>query len=104
MHYTEARLIARPLKRDESEGDNDEYEQLEVRRENKVAVCAIRNPPRNLMNGRTVGELDALIQELEADDSVRAVVFTGGVDGIFITHYDVSELSAIPGRKAPLSR
>ena len=78
-----------------------EYEQLEVRRENKVAVCAIRNPPRNLMNSRTVGELEALIQEIEADDSVRAVVFTGGVDGIFITHYDVSELSAIPGRKAP---
>jgi enoyl-CoA hydratase len=53
------------------------------------------------MNSRTVREIDALIQEVEADDSVRVVVFTGGVDGIFITHYDVSELSAIPGREAP---
>ncbi len=79
-----------------------EYEQIEVRKENKVAVCTICNPPRNLMNSRTVRELEAFIQELEADDSVRAVVFTGGVDGIFITHYDVSELSAIPGRRAPV--
>jgi len=79
-----------------------EYAQLEIRRENGVAVCSICNPPRNLMNNRTVREIDALIQEVEADDSVHVVVFTGGIDGIFITHYDVSELSTISGTKAPV--
>ncbi|MGA2286582.1 MAG: enoyl-CoA hydratase/isomerase family protein, partial [Dehalococcoidia bacterium] len=69
---------------------------------NGVAVCSICNPPRNLMNNRTVREIDALIQEVEADDSVHVVVFTGGIDGIFITHYDVSELSTISGTKAPV--
>ena len=69
-----------------------EYEQLRVRKANRVALCSIYNPPLNLMTDRMVEELDALIQELAADDSVRVVVFTGGVEGVFITHFDVSEL------------
>jgi enoyl-CoA hydratase len=78
-----------------------EYQQIIVRKANRVALCAINNPPRNLMTGRMTEELDALIQELEADDSVRVVVFTGGVEGIFITHFDVSELSLLSGMEMP---
>jgi len=69
-----------------------EYEQVKVSKTNKIALCSIYNPPANLMTSRMTQELDALIGELAADDSVRVVVFTGGVDGVFITHYDVSEL------------
>ncbi|MGD0766199.1 MAG: enoyl-CoA hydratase/isomerase family protein [Dehalococcoidia bacterium] len=76
-----------------------EYKQIEVERGKGVALCRIYNPPLNLMNSRMTAELDALIQELEADDGVRVVVFTSGVDGVFITHYDVSELSRLPGRE-----
>ncbi|MCJ7490877.1 MAG: enoyl-CoA hydratase/isomerase family protein [Dehalococcoidia bacterium] len=74
-----------------------EYEQIKVRIENKVALCSIHNPPLNLMTGRMVEELDALLQQLAADDSVRVVVFAGCVDGVFITHFDVSELVALSG-------
>ncbi len=78
-----------------------EYEQLDVRREGGVAICAIRNPPSNFMNNRTVREIDGFVQEAEADESARVVVFTGGIDGIFITHYDVSELSAVSSGEKP---
>jgi len=78
-----------------------EYEQLRVRIANRVALCSIYNPPMNLMTGRMTEELDTLIQELAADDSVRVVVFTGGVEGIFITHFDVSELVALSGMETP---
>lgn len=47
------------------------------------------------MDRETVPELDALTRELEADDSVRAVVFTGGVPGVFVRHYSVDELEAL---------
>jgi len=68
------------------------YKYFAVKREDRVAVCTINNPPRNLMNADMVAELLKLADELEADPEVRSVVFTGGVEGIFITHYDVSEL------------
>jgi enoyl-CoA hydratase len=40
-----------------------------------------------------VSELQALAEEAEADSEVRSLILTGGVEGIFITHYDVGELS-----------
>jgi enoyl-CoA hydratase len=78
-----------------------EYEQIEVFKANRVALCRIHNPPLNLMNARMTAELDALIQELAADDEVRVVVFTSSVDGVFITHYDVSELSLLSDGVTP---
>jgi enoyl-CoA hydratase len=41
-----------------------------------------------------VQELDQLTREVEARADDRVLVLTGGVDGIFITHYDVGELVA----------
>lgn len=71
------------------------YKYFAVKREDRVALCTINNPPMNFMNGAMITELIQLADELEADPEVRSVVFTGGVEGIFITHYDVSELSQI---------
>ena len=72
-----------------------DYEYLRITREGAVAVCTIVNPPQNLMNGRMVEEFLQLADEVEANAAVRALVLTGGVEGIFITHYDVSELAAV---------
>jgi enoyl-CoA hydratase/carnithine racemase len=72
-----------------------DYEFLKVTRDGPVAVCTIVNPPQNFMNARMVQEFLLLADEVEADDAVRVLVLTGGVEGIFITHYDVSELAAV---------
>lgn len=69
--------------------------QLKVRREGGVALCTITNPPEGYMDSRTVEELTTLTAELASDDEVRAVVFTGGLDGVFIRHYSVVELEAL---------
>src|SRR5512135_3332705 len=69
--------------------------QISVERRGAVAVCTITNPPRGYMDRETVPELDAVTKELEADDSVRAVVITGGVPGVFVRHYSVHELEAL---------
>jgi enoyl-CoA hydratase len=42
-----------------------------------------------------VPELSAALTELEADESVRAVVLAGGVPGYFIRHYSVRELEGL---------
>lgn len=69
--------------------------QLTVDRRGYVALVTITNPPHAYMDRETIPELDAVTKELEADDSVRAVVLAGGVRGYFIRHYSVVELSAL---------
>ena len=69
--------------------------QLAVRRDGAVAIVTITNPPLGYMDSGTVPELDAVTAELAADDSVRAVVITGGLPGVFIRHYSVVELEQL---------
>jgi enoyl-CoA hydratase len=69
--------------------------QVSVQRRDAVAVCTITNPPHGYMDRETVPELEAVTRELESDDSVRAVVITSGIPGVFVRHYSVHELEAL---------
>jgi enoyl-CoA hydratase len=71
------------------------FKYLRVRSEGPVLIASMDNPPRNLLNAAMVEELHALVDTLPDDESVRVLVLTGAADGIFITHYDVGELSSI---------
>ncbi len=68
---------------------------LQTRREGAVLIVTMVNPPRNLLNAPMVEELLALIDTLPDDHDTRVLVLTGGAEGIFITHYDVGELSTL---------
>ncbi len=72
-----------------------EYKYLQVRRDGGVVIATMVNPPRNLLNAAMVAELHALVDGLADDGDARVLVLTGGADGIFITHYDVGELSML---------
>jgi len=72
-----------------------EFKHINVRDEGRVRIATLVNPPRNLMNATMVQELHSVVDALEQDDAVRVLMLTGGADGIFITHYDVGELSQI---------
>ncbi|MHB8683714.1 MAG: enoyl-CoA hydratase/isomerase family protein [Dehalococcoidia bacterium] len=69
------------------------YTYLRTEREDATLVVTMINPPRNFLNAPMVAELTALAEEVERDESVRVLVLTGGIDGVFITHYDVGELA-----------
>jgi enoyl-CoA hydratase len=75
-----------------------ELRHLSIERDGGVVTCTLRNPPRNLMNAAMVRELDLVTRELEQDREARVLVLTGGVEGIFITHYDVGELVGVADR------
>lgn len=67
---------------------------LRTRRDGPVLVVTLTNPPRNFMNATMVQELHTAADTVADDPAVRAIVLTGGIEGIFITHYDVGELSS----------
>jgi enoyl-CoA hydratase len=73
----------------------DDGTHVKLRSDGPVTVATLVNPPRNLMNATMVNELHALADALAEDAEARALVITGGADGIFITHYDVGELSRV---------
>jgi enoyl-CoA hydratase len=61
----------------------------------RVQVWTISNPPMNYMTAPMSQELLELVGRAENDANTRAIIFTGGVDGKFITHYSVDELAAM---------
>ena len=67
-----------------------EYLSMEDR--GAVRLVRIANPPRGYMNAAMAEELDAAVAEAESEDGVRALIFAGGVPGVFIRHYDVAEI------------
>jgi enoyl-CoA hydratase len=82
-----------------------EYRHIDLRRDGAVLIATLNNPPQNLMNARMVEEMHSVVDAIAGDDDVRALIFTGGAEGIFITHYDVGELStlsdAVRSRSSP---
>ena len=74
------------------------YEFIKTERQESAMIGRLSNPPRNLLNARMVVELGALAREVEDDDSVRSLILTGDAPGVFITHYDVGELSTASDR------
>jgi enoyl-CoA hydratase/carnithine racemase len=74
---------------------------VKVERRGRVMIARLDNPPRNFMTTGMVRELNDLTRSLENDPSVGSVVITGAPEGMFITHFDVAEISAASSRLGP---
>ena len=68
---------------------------VSLERAGAVAIAVLANPPRHTMTAQTVAELAAVAAAVDADPGVRALLLTGGGDGVFVAHYEVGELAAI---------
>ncbi|RFU64184.1 enoyl-CoA hydratase/isomerase family protein [Bacillus sp. V59.32b] len=65
----------------------------------KVAVITINRPPMNTLSRDTIKELDVILTELEANDSIGAVILTGAGDKMFSAGADVSEFGDFSDRE-----
>jgi enoyl-CoA hydratase len=71
-------------------------EQLwDVQHRDRVALCTFTRPPRNFMSFAAMSELEGVLSNLADDPSVHVVVLTGGVEGFFIAHADLDDLTKI---------
>ena len=60
-----------------------------------LRVATFTRPPRNLMSMAAMGELEQLAGEVAADPEIAVLVLTGGVDGYFVAHADLDDLTKL---------
>jgi enoyl-CoA hydratase len=71
------------------------YELILIDREDNVAVLTVNRPDKyNALNDQVVAEISAALDQLEADDDVRALIITGAGDKAFISGADIGMLQA----------
>jgi len=83
---------------------NTAYGPLRVAAAEGVAMVTIDHPPTNLVDGAFVGALIQLLDAFDADDDVRAVVFSSADPDFFLMHGDVETIEALGGEKVPVKR
>jgi enoyl-CoA hydratase/carnithine racemase len=71
------------------------FETLATRREGAAVFAEIAAPPMNLLGPELVRDLVSLIQQVEADQSVRVLVFRSADPAYFISHVDVTRIKEI---------
>jgi enoyl-CoA hydratase/carnithine racemase len=68
------------------------FETLKVSREGGVLLVDIAAPPMNLLGPELVRDLVSLIQEAEADNAIKVLVFKSADPDYFISHVDVTRI------------
>jgi enoyl-CoA hydratase/carnithine racemase len=69
------------------------FQTLLVRDEGAVLFVSIAAPPLNLIGPELVRDLVDLIQQAEADDAVRVIVFKSADPDYFIAHVDLNRVA-----------
>jgi enoyl-CoA hydratase/carnithine racemase len=75
-----------------------DYSQLDINRSHPGRwTITFNNPPINMFVPTTIDELRVLMTELEADPSVKVVVFQSANPDFFISHLDIAKAAEKPG-------
>ena len=76
-------------------GSSMTFETLNICRDGSILFAEIASPPMNLLGPALVRDLVSHIQQAEADDSVRVLVFKSADPDYFISHVDVTKIKAL---------
>ena len=69
------------------------YENILVERKDNLAYVTINRPEvRNALNKQTLDEISQAVAELEEDDSVKVIIFTGAGEKSFAAGADINQL------------
>jgi enoyl-CoA hydratase len=61
-----------------------------------VTTITVDHPPANALSNAVLAEIEASLDQAEADPEVRVVIFTGAGEKFFIAGADISEFLKIP--------
>lgn len=65
--------------------------------EERVAVLTIDHPPANALDAATLTELDSALDEVAANDDIKALIITGAGQFAFSAGADISVINSIKG-------
>lgn len=80
-----------------------DFETLKIRREGGVWLVEISAPPMNLMGPELIRDLVSLIQQADANETVKVLVFKSADPDYFISHVDVTRIKENRGAAAKLT-
>ncbi len=68
-----------------------------------VGIIKFHNPPHNFMTPEMVRDLDRTTRAWEKNPSIRAIILTSDVAGVFISHYEIKDILTMfkPLQKTP---
>lgn len=69
-----------------------DFETLKMHREDAVLFASINAPPMNLQGPELIRDLISLIQQAEANETIKVVVFKSADPDYFISHVDVTRI------------
>jgi enoyl-CoA hydratase/carnithine racemase len=72
-----------------------EWQYVRTEVEDRTAVLTIDHPPVNSFNAQVVSELDEAMDELLANDEVKAIIVTGGGTNAFVAGADIPEIQEL---------
>jgi enoyl-CoA hydratase/carnithine racemase len=78
------------------------FETLNISREGAVLLVDIMAPPMNLLGPEMVRDLVSLIQQSEADNAIKVLVFRSADPDYFISHVDVTRIKEYRAEAAKL--
>lgn len=70
------------------------FETITLAREESYALITLNRPPANAISEQLITEVNAALNSVQADDSVRAVIITGAGDKIFCGGADLGSAFA----------
>jgi enoyl-CoA hydratase len=77
------------------------FETLLVERDGAVEIVTINRPKvLNALNSQTISELERVMRDAQADETVRAVILTGAGEKSFVAGADINELAALSPAEA----
>lgn len=72
------------------------YDNVTIEKRDAIAILTINRPNvLNALSKKTVGEIEAAVGELDADDSVHVIVITGAGGKAFVAGADITEFNTI---------
>src|SRR5579863_6209617 len=79
------------------------FQTMSVHRDRGVVFASIAAPPLNLIGPEVVEDLVTLIQQSEADETVRVIIFKSTNPDYFIAHVDVNRVAGYRESAAKLA-
>jgi enoyl-CoA hydratase len=71
---------------------------VSIERQGGAALIIYANPPLGTMTAAGTIEMRDAVKAAAEDPAIRSIILTGGLEEIFIRHYDVGELSVMSDR------